>query len=285
MRITNLKAMILALLCTGVMKCAFSQKREHYIDLCNCLNTTYNSLYAWKEIYDTSTFKKPFANVVHLGIKRKNDEREHYATASFIGKSCVITALHFVKDSANIEYIDVRIPSVTVDRWIRFYKGSFLVHYYTEDSFSNESDIVIVQFLNIPKIQQVYKSNFRIADFNIKDHDSLTINITGFPCLRFCYNGKGMDTLVNRFAGVYEVEVNAAGTCLRIPRSTCPGDSGSPVWCKLGDEYYIIGTVRGGPIDNSGLKNLPDNTYVILINENKRKWINTVLQNETLTKK
>ena len=201
------------------------------------------------------------------------------------GRNYIITAAHCVHDSANLEYIDVRIPGVTADRWIRFYKGSFLIHYYTEEPYTETCDIAIVQFFSTKKIQQVYKSNFRIADFERKEPDSLLINITGFPCLRFCYTGKGMDTLVNRFAYMHETEVNAAGTCMRIPRSTCPGDSGSPVWYKSGEQYLLMGIVaRGGGMEKQGLKDLPDNAYAILLNENKTKWINSVFESTVLKK-
>ena len=263
---------------------ASSQAREHYKDLCSCDNATYRSLIAWQNIVDTAAFKEPFTSVVHLGVKRANDDREHYSTASFIAKDCLIAAKHCVPDSIKVEYIDVHIPDLTADKWVRFYKGDFRIYYYNNSFLDEANDIVIIQLLNKKENRKVYKSKLQIADFNSKNNDTLIVNATGFPCLRFCFSGNCMDTLINRPAYAYEVEINAAGNCARVPVSSCRGDSGGPLWYKFNGRYFLMGIMQGGNFIRAGLKNLPDNTMVILIDADKVKWIQSVINNNRIKK-
>ena len=267
-----------------LVQTASSQKREHYKDLCSCEEVTYRSLIAWQDIIGSETFKEPFTSIVHLGMKWVNDEREHYGTASFIARNCLITARHCVFDSINVEYIDVRVPGLTADKWVRFNKGSFIIHYYKTTSPDIADDIAIIQLLNKNENEKVYKSQFQIADFNTKNNDTLIVNASGFPCLRFCFSGNCMDTLINRTAHAYEAEINAARNCARVPVSSCRGDSGGPVWYKLNGQYFLMGIMQGGSFVMASLKNLPDNTMVILIDADKVKWIQSVINNKHIKK-
>lgn len=257
-----------------------AQKIEHYKDLCFCRGVTYNSLDTWQNIIDTVTFKKPYTSIIHIGFKRSTDNREHYCSASFIAKNFMITAMHCMVDTANIEYLDLKIPDIRSYKWIRFYKGEFEIFYYPGWRDSAASDIALLKIKNTKKASQVYRSHFVLADFNIDKHDSLTINISGFPCLRFCYTGNCMDTLVNRYADKNDIKINTAGSCLQIPRSTCPGDSGSPVWYASAGQYFIIGITRGGCMESEGLHELPDHTMAVMINADKIKWIQSVISNK-----
>lgn len=91
MKVNKLKVVMILLFSVIFSQSTASQKREHYKDLCFCHNITYGSLYAWQDITDTVTFKKPYAGIVHLGMKWKNDEKEHYGTASFIGRNSLLS--------------------------------------------------------------------------------------------------------------------------------------------------------------------------------------------------
>lgn len=261
-----------------------AQKIEHYKDLCTCPHTAYNSLDEWRNIIDTVTFKNPYTSVIHLGIKKMNDDREHYSTASFISKNFIITAMHCLMDSAHIEYIDLKVPDIKSDKWVRLYKDDFQIYYYAPRIDSPADDIALLKIKNIKNGSLVYRSYFTATDFNNDKHDSLQINISGFPCLRFCYTANCMDTLVNRHADKTDMKINAAGTCMQIPVVTCPGDSGGPVWYGAAERYFIIGIAQSSDARRAGFTEEPDHTIAVLMNADKIKWIQSVINKNKIKK-
>lgn len=271
------------LCCTVILSAhVFSQKIEHYKDkeLCSCKGVTDSSLDTWQNIIDTATFKKPYTAIVHLGYKQYGDNREHYCTASFVAKNFLITALHCMVDSTKIEYIDLKVPDIKSRKWVRLYKGEFEMYYYSWNRVSAANDMGLLKITKTKKASQVYRSHFTVADFNADKHDSLRVNISGFPCLRFCYTESCMDTLVNRYADKRDIKINAAGVCMDVPRLACSGDSGSPVWYESAGKYFIIGTVFGACLQSEGFNNLPDHTMAVMINADKIKWIQSVINNK-----
>lgn len=253
--------------------CAFSQPR--HLSTCRGLPCQPNVEVNGRDILDPELTSPPFNKILHLGVKTKHDDIEHYSTVSFVGKELLLAARHALDKNDEIEYIELSLASKVPERWIKLYPSDFKIFYYAKEFSSLENDLAIIKILktNVSKI--IYKGNFNLMQFDtlktIAGSDTIRIHLTGFPCSKFSLT-YGPDTLVSRSTTVKECVIDESNHFLYFPLFVCPGDSGSPIWVKFYNSYFIIALLQGSRPDRSGKINPAFNEAVIL-NSSIMSWL------------
>ncbi len=169
---------------------------EHYSDS-RCFHCA--SKVNWKNIpQGPLRHTAPFNMILHLSTKRKN-EAKHYATASFIAEDLLLTARHTVMNNDQLEFIE--LYSNLKLKWIKLNKNDFEVYYYTQEFMKFEQDIVVIRIVNKLKLSFIYQGNFKLVENGLgKRTGKDSINVSGYPCVRFAIKSFKPDTLVTRSA-------------------------------------------------------------------------------------
>lgn len=231
----------------------------------------------WQVISNAALVQtSPFNRVLHFSFKQKNDIK-HYATVSFISNDILITARHCVNEKEQLEYIELYSPFK--NNWIKLNKNEYEVYYYTPEFKGFENDIALIKITNKLKLKSLYQGHFKVIDNGLgRNIEKFSVNISGFPCIKFAINSTAPDTLVNRSTSSTLFKLNLAKNMIGYPICICAGDSGGPIWYKAdGGEYYIIGVHQGSNSNEQEFEDINLNIGVY-INEKVKQWIDSIVK-------
>ncbi|MGI8952267.1 MAG: trypsin-like serine peptidase [Chitinophagaceae bacterium] len=244
-----------------------------------CVNTTCHPSFATPKremILDYRVFKAPYNKILHLGVKRYNDI-EHFCTVYFITDNLLITTRHCINNNDLINYIELCLPSIKKDKWIKLDSNEYKIYYYSENFSSRDKDIALIKITDKQKLKLLYEGNFEIADsvLWIKKNMIYQVKTAGFPCDKFSINSRSFDTLVVSSTNTDSIIINDNQTLMGYAMCSCPGDSGAPIWIQTDEHYYIIATSQGSAPGVSGFEDMNSNVGV-LINDNIKNWIKSI---------
>jgi V8-like Glu-specific endopeptidase len=221
-----------------------------------------------KDILGAAGQEFPFNGIVHIGKNKGND----WGTGAFISTDEIITARHVAKGLHNLELIQYTEGNM-IDIYLS--RGDFEVYYDHNYGNATDHDLAIIRITDPSKIKALANFIFKIADYNtLWAQINSPVHLSGFP---FDKADKDqyrkpypVDTLSDKSTTIDKLLFNPAKTMMGYPLYSCSGDSGAPVWVKIGPDYFIIGV-------HEGYKNgaVADNDYNIctLINKSEYDWI------------
>jgi V8-like Glu-specific endopeptidase len=214
----------------------------------------------------------PYNGIVHIG---KNNG-EDWGTGAWISDSVLITARHVALGLRNLELIQY---TATGYHDLYFRSSEYQVIYDRTYRRSINHEIALIKFTNRSKIKPLINTIFSLRDYTaLWPTIGNDVYLTGYPFDKADANQNRkpfpVDTLSDKHCVKDSLQFSNDHTMVGYPLYTCSGDSGAPLWVRLGNSYYIIGIHFGY---SPGWVQNPKYNLSTLLNKQELDWINLQL--------
>jgi V8-like Glu-specific endopeptidase len=211
----------------------------------------------------------PYNGIVHIG---KNNG-EDWGTGSFISDSVLITARHVALGLRNLELIQYTATGI---HDIYFRSSEYEVIYDRAHRHSINHEVALIRFKDKSKIKPLVHTIFLLRNYmELWPSIQSDVYLTGYPFDKADANQNRkpfvVDTLADKHIVKDSLQFSDDHTMVGYPLYTCSGDSGAPLWVRIGNSYYIIGIHYGYA---PGWVQDTDYNLSTLINKPEMDWIN-----------